>query len=130
MVVTSRRDLRNFNRGDDNNNAPSPREPALDEPARQIAADGERRGSVLRSAVHHVVHARQQTASHHGGRHSASYKTNDAFDGMQGSFFSSDIAPEVILQKSFAAELLGKTAKPGSEEAALAEIAKPLSAKK
>ena len=39
----------------------------------------------------------------------ASAKSNDAFDGMQGSFFSSDTAPEVILQKSFAEELLGKT---------------------
>ena len=39
-----------------------------------------------------------------------SAKNNDAFDGMQGSFFSSDTAPEVILQKSFAEELLGKHA--------------------
>jgi putative ABC transport system permease protein len=45
---------------------------------------------------------------------------------MQGSFFSSDMAPEIILQKTFAAELLGKTPKPGSEEAPVAELAKPL----
>jgi len=55
-----------------------------------------------------------------------SAKNNDAFDGMQGSFFSSDTSPEVILQKSFAAQLLGKTAKAGSEEASVAELAKPL----
>src|ERR1700720_246405 len=35
VVVTSRRDLRNFNRGDDDHNAPSPAEsPVLDEVAR------------------------------------------------------------------------------------------------
>ena len=43
----------------------------------------------------------------------ASAKSNDAFEGMQGHFFSSDTAPEVILQKTFAEELLGKTPKPG-----------------
>jgi putative ABC transport system permease protein len=55
-----------------------------------------------------------------------SAKNNDAFDGMQGSFFSSDTAPEVILQKSFAAQLLGKTPKAGSEEASVTDLAKPL----
>jgi putative ABC transport system permease protein len=55
-----------------------------------------------------------------------SYKTNDAFEGMQGRFFSNDMAPEVILQKTFAAELLGKTQKPGAEETPVAELAKPL----
>src|SRR5450759_755980 len=51
---------------------------------------------------------------------------NDAFDGMQGSFFSSDTAPEVILQKSFAEQLLGKTTNAGSVDVSLAELAKPL----
>jgi putative ABC transport system permease protein len=55
-----------------------------------------------------------------------SAKNNDAFDGMQGSFFSSDTASEIILQKSFAAQLLGKTPKAGSEEASVTELAKPL----
>jgi putative ABC transport system permease protein len=55
-----------------------------------------------------------------------SARNNDAFDGMQGSFFSSDTAPEVILQKPFAAQLLGKTPKAGSEEANVADLAKPL----
>ena len=39
----------------------------------------------------------------------SSAKSNDAFEGMQGSFFSSDTAAEAILQKTFAEELLGKT---------------------
>jgi len=51
---------------------------------------------------------------------------NDAFDGMQGSFFSSDGAAEVILQKSFAEELLGITPKPGTDNTNLADLAKPL----
>ena len=56
----------------------------------------------------------------------SSAKSNDAFDGMQGSFFSSDTAPEVILQKSFAEELLGKTPALGAAEPNVAELAKPL----
>ena len=51
---------------------------------------------------------------------------NDAFDGMQGSFFSSDAAAEVILQKSFAEELLGITPKPGTDNTSIAELAKSL----
>src|SRR4029077_10540110 len=41
-------------------------------------------------------------------------------------FFSSESSAEAILQKSFAAELLGKTAKPGSDDVPVAELAKPL----
>jgi ABC-type lipoprotein release transport system permease subunit len=55
-----------------------------------------------------------------------SAKSNDAFDGMQGSFFSSDAAPEVIVQKAFAEELLGKTPPRGGEEPNVADLAKPL----
>jgi len=55
-----------------------------------------------------------------------SAKSNDSFDGMQGSFFSSDMAPEVILQKSFAEELLGKTPPLGAAEPSVVELAKPL----
>jgi putative ABC transport system permease protein len=53
---------------------------------------------------------------------------NDAFDGMQGSFFSSEAVPEVILQKSFAEELLGIKPKPGASnpDTNIAELAKPL----
>ena len=45
---------------------------------------------------------------------------------MQGKFFSSDSEPEVILQKSFAEELLGKTPPLGQPEPGVAELAKPL----
>jgi putative ABC transport system permease protein len=57
---------------------------------------------------------------------SQSVKTNDAFESIQGSFFSSDAAPEVILQKSFAEELLGKTPPLGAPEPAVSELATPL----
>ncbi len=128
VVVTSRRDLRNFNRSDDDNNAPSPAEsPALDEPARvKIAqmANVVEAYPDLRFITSFTFDSKPHLTMVAGIP--ASYKTNDAFEGMQGGFFSSDMAPEVILQKSFAAELLGKTAKPGSDEISLAEIAKPL----
>lgn len=55
-----------------------------------------------------------------------SAKSNDAFDGMQGSFFSSEAAPEAILQKSFAEELLGKKPAVGAPEPNVADLAKPL----
>jgi putative ABC transport system permease protein len=55
-----------------------------------------------------------------------SAKSNDAFEGMQGSFFSSDTAPEVILQKAFAEELLGKTPPLGAPEPNVTELAGPL----
>jgi putative ABC transport system permease protein len=45
---------------------------------------------------------------------------------MQGSFFSSEMAAEVILQKSFAEELLGKTPQPGTDGTQVAELAAPL----
>lgn len=55
-----------------------------------------------------------------------SAKSNDAFDSMEGSFFSSDSAPEAILQKSFAEELLGKTPALGAPEPDVRELAGPL----
>ncbi len=56
-----------------------------------------------------------------------SARSNDAFTGIPGSFFSSETAPEVILQKSFALELLGKTPPPGHEDdVPVSELAKPL----
>ena len=128
VVVTSRRDLRNFNRGDDATNAPSPAEsPVLDEIARAKIAQ-------MPNVVEAYPDLRFITSFTFDSRPHLtmvagippSYKTNDAFEGMQGSFFSSDTAPEVILQKAFAAELLGKTSSPGSDETPVAELAGPL----
>jgi putative ABC transport system permease protein len=127
IVVTSRRDLRGFNR-DQEENGPAPAEsPALNESARQKIAQ---LPSVVEAYpdIRFITELRYEDKPHltmmAGLPFSA--KNNDAFDGMQGSFFSSDTAPEVILQKSFAAQLLGKTARAGAEEASVADLAKPL----
>ena len=127
VVVTSRRDLRNFG-DDDESNKPSPAEsPALDEPARLRIAQ-------LPSVVEAYPDIRFITSlSYDDKPHLTmvagipqSAKANEAFEGMQGSFFTSDDAAEAMLQKSFAAELLGKTPKPGADEAPVAQLARPL----
>lgn len=127
VVVTSRRDLRNFNRTDDAGSPDPAQSPVLDEPSRQKIEQ-------LPNVVEAFPDLRFITSfTYEDKPHLAmaagipfSYKGNDAFEGMQGSFFSSDMAHEVILQKTFAAELLGKTAKPGTDETPVAELAKPL----
>jgi putative ABC transport system permease protein len=127
VVVTSRRDLRGFNR-DQEENGPAPAEsPALTETARQQIAQ---LPNVLEAYpdIRFITELRYEDKPYltmmAGLPFSA--KNNDAFDGMQGSFFSSDTAPEVILQKSFAAQLLGKTPKAGGDEPSVTELAKPL----
>jgi putative ABC transport system permease protein len=127
VVVTSRRDLRGFSR-EQEENGPAPAEsPALNESARQKIAQ---LPNVLEAYpdIRFITELRYEDKPYltmmAGLPFSA--KANDAFDGMQGNFFSSDTAPEVILQKSFAAQLLGKTPKAGSDEANVTELAKPL----
>ncbi len=128
VVVTSRRDLRNFNRSDSEDTGPSPAEsPVLDEPARVKIEQ-------MPNVVEAYPDLRFITSFTYDDKPHltmvagvpASYKTNDAFDGMQGHFFTADTAHEVILQKTFAAELLGKTPKPGTDETPVAELARPL----
>ena len=126
VVVTSRRDIRHF--GGDEENGPSAAEsPALDEDARQKI---EKLPNVseaypdIRFASELRFEDKPYLTMIAGLPSSA--KNNDAFDGMQGVFFSSDTAQEAILQKSFAEQLLGKTPKPGASEPSVAELAKPL----
>jgi len=127
VVVTSRRDLRGFNR-EQEENGPAPAEsPALNEDTRQKIA---RLPNVVEAYpdIRFVTELRYEDKPFltmvAGLPFSA--KNNDAFDGMQGTFFSSDTSPEVVLQKSFAAQLLGKAPKAGAEEASVADLAKPL----
>jgi putative ABC transport system permease protein len=127
VVVTSRRDLRGFNR-EQEENGPSPAEsPTLNESARQKIAQ---LPDVIEAYpdIRFITELRYEDKPHLAMMAGLPFsaKNNDAFDGMQGNFFSSDTAPEVILQKSFAAQLLGKTPKAGSEEVSVAELAKPL----
>ena len=128
VVVTSRRDLRNFNRDDERNGAPAPAESRmLSEASRQ---EIERLPGVLEAYpdIRFATEMRFEDKPHLTmvSALPASAKSNDAFEGMQGTFFSSDTAAEAILQKSFAEELLGKTPRPGTDEVNVAQLAPPL----
>jgi len=127
VIVSSRRDLRNFSR-EQEENGPAPVEsPGLDEDARRKI---EQLPFVVEAYpdIRFVTELRFDDKPHltmvAGLPFSA--RNNDAFDGMQGNFFSSERAPEVVLQKSFAEELLGKRPMPGAEEVDVSELAKPL----
>src|SRR6266849_4120556 len=127
VVVTSRRDLRNFNR-EEERNGPAPGESrVLDEPTRQ---EIERLPNVLEANpdIRFITELRFEDKPHLTtiAALPPSGKSNDAFDTMQGHFFSSDTAPEAILQKTFAEELLGKTPKPGLDETDVKQLAVPL----
>ena len=127
VVATSRRDLRNFR--EQREDGPPPAEsPALDEPARRKIAQIP---GVVEAYpdIRFVTEVRFNDKPHLtmvAGVPFSAKNNNDAFDGMQGSFFSSEAAPEVILQKSFAEELLGIKPKPGADGTNIAELAKPL----
>ena len=126
VIVTSRRDLRNFSR-EQEQNGPAPAEsPSLDEPARQKI---EQLPNVLEAYpdIRFVTELRYEDKPHLTtvAGLTSSARNNDAFDGMAGSFFSSETAPEVILQKSFAEQLLGKRTA-ADEEIKVTDLAKPL----
>jgi putative ABC transport system permease protein len=127
VVVTSRRDLRNFGH-DEDRNGPSPGESRnLDEPAR---VEIEHLTNVVEAYpdIRFITELRFEDKPHLTtvAALPSSARSNDAFESVRGSFFSSDTAPEAILQKAFAEELLGKTPKPGLDETNVAELAAPL----
>jgi putative ABC transport system permease protein len=131
VVVTSRRDLRNFDR-DQERNGPAPGESRiLDELSR---LEIERLPNVLEAYpdIRFITELRFDDKPHLTTISAlpSSAKSNDAFEGMQGSFFSSDTAPEVILQKTFAEELLGKVPQPAADDVNVASLAPPLLGKK
>jgi putative ABC transport system permease protein len=126
VIVTSRRDLRNFGR-EQEQNGPAPAEsPSLDESARQKI---EQMPNVLEAYpdIRFVTELRYEDKPHltmvAGLPFSA--RNNDAFEGMAGSFFSSESAPEVILQKSFAEQLLGTKAT-ANDDVKVVDLAKSL----
>lgn len=129
VLVTSRRDLRGMGRDrDEERNAPTPGESrVLDESARR---EIEHLPNVLEAYpdIRFISELRFGDKPHLTTISALpeSAKSNDAFDGMQGHFFSSDTAPEVILQKTFAEELLGKAPTRGVDETSIADLAKPL----
>src|ERR1700688_4228444 len=127
VVVTSRRDLRNFGH-EEERSGPAPGESRiLDESTRQ---EIEHLPNVLEAYpdIRFITELRYEDKPHLTmiSALPSSAKSNDAFEGMQGRFFSADTAPEVILQKTFAEELLGKTPARGVDETKVADLAKPL----
>jgi putative ABC transport system permease protein len=127
VVVTSRRDLRNFNR-DEERSGPAPAESrVLDEAARH---EVEHLPNVAEAYpdIRFITELRYDDKPHLTtiAALPASAKSNDAFETVQGHFFSSDAAPEAILQKAFAEELLGKTPKTGLDETKVKDLAAPL----
>jgi putative ABC transport system permease protein len=127
VVVTSRRDMRSFNR-EQENEGPAPAEsPELDEAARQNIA---KLPGVLEAYpdLRFITELRFDEKPHltmvAGLAFSA--KDSDSFEGMQGRFFSADAAHEAVIQKAFAAELLGKAPSRGPDETPLAHLAQPL----
>lgn len=127
IVVTSRRELRGMGR-EEERTGPTPGESrVLDEAAR---AEIERMPNVAEAYpdIRFATELRFEDKPHLTmvSALPASAKSNDAFEGMQGSFFSSDTAAEAVLQKSFAEELLGKTPALGAAEPSVSDLAKPL----
>ena len=108
IVVTSRRDMRNFNRAAAREGPPPAESRALDENAR---LEIEKITDVLEATpdIRFITEFRYQGKPHltmvAGLPQSA--KERDAFDSMQGTFFTSTTSNEAILQKEFADELLG-----------------------
>jgi putative ABC transport system permease protein len=127
IVVSSRRELRSFGH-DEERNGPAPGESRiLDEPTR---TEIEHMANVVEANpdIRFATELRFDDKPHLTTVAALpdSAKSNDAFESIQGHFFSSNAAPEAILQKSFAEELLGKTPKPGVDETNVAELAGPL----
>jgi len=127
VVVTSRRDLRNFGR-EEERSGPAPGESRiLDEPTRK---EIEHLPNVSEAYpdIRFITELRYEDKPHLTmvAALPSSAKTNDAFEALQGHFFSGDAAPEAVIQKAFAEELLGKTPKAGLDETNVAELAGPL----
>jgi putative ABC transport system permease protein len=135
VMATSRRDLRNFREPRDEG-PPSAESPALDEPARQTIA---RLPGVVEAYpdIRFITELRFDDKPHLtmvAGVPFSAKNNNDAFEAMQGTFFSAESAREAILQKSFAEELLGIKPTPSAggtnggtkNDANIAELAKPL----
>jgi ABC-type antimicrobial peptide transport system permease subunit len=127
VVVTSRRDLRNFGH-DEERGGPAPGESRiLDESVRQQI---ERMPNVVEAYpdIRFITELRYDNKPHMTmvAALPESARSNDAFESLQGQFFTSDTAAEVVIQKTFAEELLGKTPKAGLDDTNVAQLAAPL----
>jgi putative ABC transport system permease protein len=115
IVVNSRRSFRPFNRRSESSEVPASESRPLDENARLEIT---RLPYVLEAVpdIRFVTEFRYQGKSHLtmvAGLPFSAHE-NDAFEEMQGHFFSSPHADEAIMQIQFANDLLGIRAEPGS----------------
>jgi putative ABC transport system permease protein len=125
VFVSSRRNERSFGR-DRPGEAPPAERPVLDERAR---GEIERLPGVLevQPDIHFATDVRYQGKEHLTSVAGLplSAKDRDAFDNLVGRFFSSATAPEAVIQKQFAAELLGMgTHQPQSADPPVAQLNK------
>jgi putative ABC transport system permease protein len=120
IVVTSHRSLRGFDRADNRNGVPPAESRPLDEKAR---AEMARLPNVLEAVpdLRFISEIRYESKPHLAmvAGLPPSARDKDAFDNMQGRFFSSDAADEAILQIQFADELLGVHQKLGESNSKL-----------
>lgn len=127
IIVSSRREMRGMDREEERNGPIFGESRILDEAARQ---EIERMPNVSEAYpdIRFATELRFEDKPHLTMVTALplSARSNDAFDGMQGTFFTSDSAPEAILQKSFAEELLGKTPPLGAPEPNVTDLAQPL----
>jgi putative ABC transport system permease protein len=127
VIVSSRREMRGMGR-EEERNGPAPGESRVLDEAARVEIEHLPNVSEAYPDIRFASELRFEDKSHLSTVSALplSAKSNDAFEGMQGRFFSSDTAPEAVLQKSFAEELLGKTPPLGAPDANVADVAKPL----
>jgi putative ABC transport system permease protein len=120
IMVTSRRSMRGFERRAEANGPPPAESRPLDETARVEIAR-------LPKVLEATPDIRFVTELHYQGKPQltmvaglpSSARENDAFENIQGHFFSSDTADEAILQIQFTDDLLGIHRKPGDPNSTL-----------
>lgn len=127
VIVSSRREMRGMGR-EEERNGPAPGESRVLDEAARVEMEHLPNVSEAYPDIRFASELRFEDKPHLTAISALplSAKSNDAFEGMQGSFFSSDTAPEAILQKSFAEELLGKTPPLGAPDPNVADLAQPL----
>jgi putative ABC transport system permease protein len=126
VVVTSRRDLRSFSREQENAGPAAAESRPLDDAARAEIATVPNVIEVTPD-IRFITELRYEDKPHLTmvAGMPLSDRSNDVFENMLGSFFSSSDAPEVILQKRFAEELLGISQPPNAPDVDPAKL-KPL----
>jgi putative ABC transport system permease protein len=127
VYVSSRRELRGMSR-EEERTGPNPGESRVLDEAARVEIEKLPNVSEAYPDIRFMTELRYEDKPHLTmiSALPESAKLNDAFEGIQGSFFTSNTAPEVILQKSFAEELLGKTPALGKPDPTVSELAKPL----